>query len=321
MSTTDTIKANAVSSLQIAVEDFQSDDPRRALSTVRNMVAGILLLFKEKLRDLSPPNSDEVLIKKDIVPKMTAHGIEFVGQGKKTADVMDLKVRFKALGINVDWATVDKIVELRNRLEHYKDSATAAEMKKMVADTFTVISSFISNELKEDPRSLLGDVTWSVLLEEAAVYQAEKDACKLAMGEIKWEFQALGAISEKFCCTECGADLLKPLDVEVEHQEYLEFKCVSCGHESSFGDLIEDACNETYDSDNYSAAKDGGEPATTTCHECSLETFVFQEGACVNCSASLSHTECVVCGEALGPFDQENNGLCGYHAHQWNKDD
>jgi predicted RNA-binding Zn-ribbon protein involved in translation (DUF1610 family) len=321
MSTTDTIKANAVSSLQIAIEDFQSDDPRRALSTVRNMVAGILLLFKERLRALSPPDSDEVLIKKDIVPKMTATGLEFVGQGKKTADVMDLKIRFKGLGIQVNWPTVDKIVDLRNRLEHYKDSATAAEMKKLVADTFAVINAFISDELNEEPRTLLGDSTWSVLLEEAAVYQQEKQACELAMSEIQWEFEALSFITEKFLCPECGADLLRPLNAGVEHHQGLEFECVSCGHASSFEELIEAACNEAYESDNYSAVKDGGEPATTTCHECGLETFVFSEGACVNCSASLSHTKCVVCGEILGPSDQENNGLCGYHAHQWEKDD
>lgn len=62
----DTILANAVASVQIGVEDYLSDDPRRVLSAVRNLSAGILLLFKERLRELSPTNSDEVLIKQQI---------------------------------------------------------------------------------------------------------------------------------------------------------------------------------------------------------------------------------------------------------------
>jgi hypothetical protein len=58
-----TILENAVSSIQIGIEDYQSNDPRRVLSVVRNLSAGVLLLFKEKLRQLSPDGSDEVLIK------------------------------------------------------------------------------------------------------------------------------------------------------------------------------------------------------------------------------------------------------------------
>lgn len=321
MSTTDTIKANAVSSLQIAIEDFHSDDPRRALSTVRNMVAGILLLFKEKLRQLSPPGSDEVLIKKDLVPQMTSKGIEFVGKGKKTVDVADLKARFQALGISTDWTRVQKIVDLRNNLEHYKESATSAEMKKLVVDTFALVSAFITHELKEQPVELLGEQTWSVLLGEATVYAQAKQACETLMAEIQWQLPVLSLIAEKFCCPKCGGDLLQPIDTTASYQQDLEFTCLGCGEKSEFSDLIEPACEEVYGTDNYLAVTDGGEPATTTCHECFMETFVFAESVCVHCSATVSHTECVVCGEALGPADHENGGLCGYHHHQWEKDD
>jgi hypothetical protein len=60
-----TILENAVQSLQIGIEDYQSTDQRRTLSAVRNITAGVLLLFKEKLRQLSPPNSNDVLIKQN----------------------------------------------------------------------------------------------------------------------------------------------------------------------------------------------------------------------------------------------------------------
>ena len=39
---------NAIDSIQIGVEDFESDDDRRSVSAVRNIAAGILLLYRRK---------------------------------------------------------------------------------------------------------------------------------------------------------------------------------------------------------------------------------------------------------------------------------
>jgi hypothetical protein len=84
----DTILKNAIASIQLGVEDHKSGDERRSLSAVRNLTAGILLLFKEKLRQLSPAGSDEVLIKERIRPSRDADGsVTFRGEGRKTVDV------------------------------------------------------------------------------------------------------------------------------------------------------------------------------------------------------------------------------------------
>ena len=45
---------NAIQSIQIGMEDFHEEDERRVLSAIRNLYAGILLLFKYKLQQLSP---------------------------------------------------------------------------------------------------------------------------------------------------------------------------------------------------------------------------------------------------------------------------
>lgn len=47
---------NAIESIQVGVEDFEILDSRRMLSAVRNILVEILLLYKEKLRRLSPSN-------------------------------------------------------------------------------------------------------------------------------------------------------------------------------------------------------------------------------------------------------------------------
>jgi len=47
-----TILDNAIQSIQIGIEDYRSDDPRRLLSAVRNVRTGIVLLCEEQLPDV-----------------------------------------------------------------------------------------------------------------------------------------------------------------------------------------------------------------------------------------------------------------------------
>ncbi len=58
-----TLLNNAVISIRLGVEDFQKlkENPNRVISAVRNIYAGVLLLFKEKLYRLSPQGSNEIL--------------------------------------------------------------------------------------------------------------------------------------------------------------------------------------------------------------------------------------------------------------------
>ena len=48
------ILKNAIDSIAIGLEDYESTDERRIVSSTRNIFAGILLLFKHKLCELSP---------------------------------------------------------------------------------------------------------------------------------------------------------------------------------------------------------------------------------------------------------------------------
>ncbi|MGL4779353.1 MAG: hypothetical protein ACRCXN_00780 [Bacteroidales bacterium] len=78
------ILQNAIDSIVIGIEDFDSSDKRRIISSTRNIFAGILLLFKHKLCDLSPQDSDEVLIKQVVLPSIDELGtIHCVNQHRK----------------------------------------------------------------------------------------------------------------------------------------------------------------------------------------------------------------------------------------------
>ena len=75
---------NAIAAIELGVEDYKlsEKDPRRIQSAVRNIFAGILLLFKSKLAELSRDN-DESLLKQKVLPIQKNGKIEWVGEGKK----------------------------------------------------------------------------------------------------------------------------------------------------------------------------------------------------------------------------------------------
>ncbi len=318
----DTLMNNAIASIQLGVEDYQSADPRRGLSAVRNLTAGVLLLFKEKLRRLSPPDSDEVLIKQSILPVRKPGGqLAFEGSGKKTVDVQDIEDRCRNLGIAADFKRVRQMTNLRNEIEHYRTSVKVADVRKVLATAFVVIRNFIADELGEEPAALLGDSTWPVLLEQSEVYEREVAACREAMKAVDWKSDVGPLVALQMQCGECQSNLLKPVNANVEWLGQLNFRCASCGHETEFDDVIEAAVADHFEDESYFAARNGGPSPIAACHECSKDCFVLADGRCMACAAELDYTECSVCGEALGPDDQDNDGLCGYHAHQAQKGD
>lgn len=316
-----TILANAVQSIQIGIEDFQSSDPRRVLSAIRNITAGILLLFKEKLRELSPAGSDEVLIKQRVLPEFDLDGnVVFKGEGKKTVDVQQIGERFSSLNIDTDWEKVKKVVGIRNDIEHYCTTESTDRLKELIANSFIIVRNFVSIQLGYEPVVLLGEQTWNVLLEVAEVYQRELDECQKATGAIDWESDAMSDMATYLRCPKCHSALVKPLDLNAEPAYSIEFSCSSCGYVTAVDEMAEDALGECFASDIYSAMKDAEPSPIGICPECGREAFILQEDMCAACGESLSYYECAICGEALGPEDQDGGGLCSYHHYQAMKD-
>ena len=306
---------NAVESIQIGVEDFESSDSRRVLSAVRNISAGILLLYKEKLRRISPPTSDEVLIKQNIQPQVNSSGeLGFVGIGKKTADVQKIRERFKALEVDVDWKLFENINRIRNDIEHYYTSESESVIKEVIADSFVLIRDFLANHLQEDPLDLLGEKCWNVLLLTANVFQKELEVCHEEMNKVSWDSEALEDAYEKLRCSSCGSALIKPIDAEAS-LESLELECVSCGQVTAFESVAEELLNEYFGSDIYEHFTSGGELPLSTCPECYKETYVISEDKCALCKGSREYDSCYRCGATLDTSEQELGGLCGYCHH------
>ena len=222
------ILQNAVDSINIGLEDYISPDPRRLISATRNLFAGILLLFKYKLVLLSPPESDEVLIKERILPSLDSGGnLKWTGKGRKTVDVQQIRERFEQLNIHVDWDRLEKINRHRNDIEHYYSAQSKDSARSLISNSFIIIRDFISKHLGHDPKEILGDEAWNTLVGVAEVYEKEKEDCLKTFDAVDWESDTLYNTVREFNCDKCGSGLVHiPAPQKSRYDN--EFVCKSC---------------------------------------------------------------------------------------------
>lgn len=310
---------NAVSSIQLGLEDFGSGDDRRLLSAVRNLYAGVLLLFKERLRALSPGDSNEILIKRDIVPvKLPGGSIGFQGKGKKTVDLWQMQERFSGLEIKVDWDAVRRIGDVRNEVEHHHTQRSRAVIAEAISTSFLIIRDFVRVELNADPLELLGPEAWTAILKQKEVHRNERQECLERIAAVDWESPSLEKAMRRLRCDTCGSALLSPVDPPRENG----MVCRACGEREDFETCAERALGKFFAHARYLAETDGGEESIADCPECGMATYVLdaEEDQCVVCSESCDRT-CARCGNEIPASELGSSPLCGYCDHVMSKDD
>ncbi len=313
------ILKNAIDSIAIGLEDYQSTDERRIVSSARNIFAGILLLFKHKLCELSPAGSDEVLIKQKVLPEIDATGaVRWIGKGKKTVDVQNIRDRFESLGISVDWKRLERINKYRNDIEHYYSNLNTQSVQQLISDSFLIIRDFISEHLNQDPQQLLGAEAWSVLIEVNEVYEKEKAECVEAIKSLEFFNDEIIVAFENYSCAECGSGLIMPSRKNADAIE-VEYKCRSCGKSLPYEDLAKLAVKEHFSHEVYLSYSDGGELPITDCPECD-GIYLYNEGICSSCGYTAEHV-CQRCGATIMPEELSTEPFCGYCAHMMSKDD
>lgn len=312
---------NSIESIQVGVEDYLTEDPKRYLSSVRNISAGILLLYKEKLYRLSPSYDKEVLIKKDIRLSHDSDGnIIFIGKGKKTVDVQGIKDRFKDLRIENRWKDFDELNQLRNNIEHYFTNQSPATIREIVARSFILIRDFIDKNFEEEPCQYLGEECWQALLETSHFYEAEKNSCEESLKQIDWIYPELVKALDELRCQTCHSNLIKAKESGVYSSDTLLI-CSSCGADFEFGDVVEQCLSESLAGESYIAAKEGGEGPLGTCPWCFEETFLIDKKTCVSCDYELEYSECMICDISLSLEEQDFDGLCAHCSNLMAKDD
>lgn len=317
---------NAVVSIQLGLEDFASDDENRIISAARNLYSGVLLLCKEVLRQASPPDSNDILIRVRKVATKDADGaVKLVGDGRKTIDRFEIEELFKQLKMSVDLSNLKRLADIRNDIEHMHPNHAPALIQEAIADAMPIIRDVIVKELFEEPSALLGQEAWDALLNEARVFKEEQDACRKSFALIDWESPALAEALKDFQCPNCSSTLMRNDNVDAIKPGDLALMCSKCGEVAEADEVIEAALKESLWVDDHIAAMEGGDPALDECPECFKETYVLSEDRCLNpgCGFSLGDRECAICSEAitLDDYRHGNGGLCSYHANVMSKDD
>lgn len=304
------ILKNAINSIQLGLEDYELSkiDTRRIVSAARNFHAGILLLMKYKLSLLSPDDSEDVLIKKKIKPKMENGELIWIGDGKKTVDIQDIKERFKFLNIDFNWTTFDDLTNERNNLEHYYTNSNSNIIENLVSSTFPLLNDFIRDHLDRDPEVLLGDDAWNVLTEKYDLYLKNKESKEQKFEILNYYSDTILSALKEYRCNCCGSEFILPIKKSGSASETL-YKCTSCETVFSYETLTSLAINEMFSTRMHYAFKDGGESPIWDCPECCGE-YLYEEGICSICGHEANHC-CEICGDTTDELDE----ICSYCSH------
>ncbi|HBN1933338.1 TPA: hypothetical protein L1360_003788, partial [Escherichia coli] len=308
---------NAVLSIQLGIEDFQlsqkkpteGGNPARALSSVRNLFAGVMLLFKFKLASsVKEPEDAYRLVHippKDILPNPDGEGgMIWVPEGSfhknKTIDVHHIKARFSTFKIHVDWDSVDKLHNCRNHLEHLHPNNSLGELSDFVANLFPVLTNFITDELFKSPKDVLGSA-WEIMLEHEQFYSKQLQECQQTWSDAGIPEGMLEFVPN-CSCSQCGSKLIKasPVSIEegqtVENNEYdFQYVCISCGFVDIFSPLLINSFEEAF----FYWPPDGEEPTYELCYSCNHSTFLVSEKTCRWCNNELDYSQCIICGAEL----------------------
>ena len=200
---------NAIQSIQLGVEDYQSNDPRRPISAVRNFYAGVLLLAKEVLLR-EAPNADprDVLGTRYKPVPDGKGGVELQPATSQTIDFSAIGERFKDFGLSIPRAPLDDLNRIRNDIEHYYTENSREAVREAIARAFPVVVDLF-RLLDEPPAALLGD-TWDVMLDVRAVYDKEQAECVKTFAGVDWYSNLLPGIG--LTCPDCGSELVAQRD-------------------------------------------------------------------------------------------------------------
>jgi DNA-directed RNA polymerase subunit M/transcription elongation factor TFIIS len=317
------IVQNAIDSIELGVEDFQSEDPRRNLSAVRNIYAGVLLLCKAVLWSRSYSSNGSLIYVK-YEPKIGKAGeVVWEADRRKTVDVNEIKSRFKLLSIDLDWARLNAFAIHRNNIEHFHMLAPEAVVREALSGALPLINDLMRRLLRVQPEHHFTQGCWAALLKNAEIQEAIENDCEASFANISWESQDVIFPRDHFECTNCSSSLVYQVDEKNKSVSMIKFGCRACGSvDLDASDVLESALIVATEADAYIAMTDGGDTPLETCPECGRDTFIVDIRECAVCEASIP-AECAVCHSAISiqEYDPDYPELCGYHAHQAEKDD
>jgi len=311
-----TLLENAVEALQLGVEDYHANDPRRASSAARNFFAGILLLAKQALVTKVPHANERDVIAARIDLRPDGQGDVEMVPSNNTIDFVNLGGRLRDFGITVDQQALRRLASVRNEIEHSSHSHTSEQVREVIARAFPVVSQLF-NSIGIEPAVVLGEA-WAGMLQVRELFDIEVEACRTTFGSIAWDNDYLAAVT--LVCPDCNSPLVCQTEPSNTDYQNMACRCRACGEVNDGQTLVEHSLADYLGDEIYTAARDGQGSPLGDCPECGVTAYVEGEG-CVWCGEVLG--ACAVCHDSLTPdtVSWDNSQLCSYHANMANRDD
>ncbi len=310
---------NAVASLRLGIEDFETGKDDRMLSAARNYYAGLLLLAKECLVQEVPKAEAMDVIGAKFKPKPDGEGgVVHVPAGYTTVDLSQLKERFKDFGLK--WPNVDikKLQRFRNDVEHLHLNEPVGSLKEAIASSFPMIIDFFAI-LKKSPQPHLMNA-WDIVLSEHEAFVKAQAACVESLEKVEWPADVYRL--DRLSCPSCKSSLVGQKDVDNTNHQYVVGICSQCDKEIDFSAMMHLIVEASYGYASFSIVVDGGEPPVTVCPECSEDMYVEVDdvSVCFNCGESVAGT-CAWCNEPVSVNDwyTDNSKLCSYCGYKAEK--
>lgn len=286
------ILTNAIASITLGIEDYKSEGRHRPLSALRNISAGILLLFKAKLAQLAP---DETLIKKDFKLVWQDGQASWAAKGDKTIDYQGIQERFRLVDIRFDFKEMDRIIGQRNRIEHYVADVPVEAIRDSIANAVNLINRFCREQMKVEAASLFDPDTWQMVLKEKVIHDVEKATCNARMAQIVWPHSELLTIAvNHYLCGTCESDLVSPVDPNVRLVE-IRFSCAACGAVEGYMSAMEAAFLSWVWEDNLLSTEHSGN-LSDNCDKCMSDLVLAANGYCIACEYE-NYKGCDGCGQ------------------------
>lgn len=310
---------NALSSIQVGVEDYQSKDRHRSISAVRNFYAGVLLLGKQCLINAVPDADpmDVLGTRYEPIPDGKG-GIEFRSLGERTIDFSDLKDRFKKFDLVWPNVGIEKLQKIRNKFEHFHTSESVEQIQEIIADCFPLVEHFFTI-LKVNPADKLGD-SWKIMLEEKRFFQTKKKECDDTFIDLAWK----NFDPSELQCSACDSSLLYQKDAENSDPTCIKAGCKACGKTFSDKVFVKLVVSSIFGADDFVSHKDTGDGIIKHCPECGYRTYV-ENGEVNQCYYCLYEIEgeCSGCGAVLsaGNLSADDSSVCSYCDYVFSKDD
>ena len=309
---------NAIQSLLIGIEDYQANDPRRALSAVRNFYAGTLLLGKEVLVRRTPNADPMKVLGMRYKPKPDGNGGEKKMASRRTIDFATLGRRLRDVGVRMDQAALEKLNRVRNDIEHYFTRDSTEAVRATIAKATPIVRELFRHA-RLAPEEQLGEA-WLFLLKNREVYEQEVEECRRTFSEVRWKAAVLeGGIQ----CPYCEHDLVVQSNAKNHDQELMECRCRACGKDVPAEEAVAATLHAHHALELYEAETDGDDAPLHICPTCDVEAYLLtiEHTGCAWCGARLE--QCAYCGAQLTPenVSWDDTLSCSHCAYTMSKDD